>query len=475
MVLRVLSSLVLAPLVVVGVVLGFACSRPVEGSEPVVETSTATPTPTFTKDVAVILQSHCQVCHRKGEVGPFPLTTYEHARKRAKDIANVTADGTMPPWKPQRGVGPAFKHDPSLSPDEVAVLQAWAKGGAPLGDPKQMPPPVKFPEGWVLGKPDLILEMPEAFSMPASGPDVFRCFVLPTNLPRDVYVTAMEYQPGSRRIVHHILAYIDTSGEGRNLDKAAPGPGYPSYGGPGVDIADELDSWTPGNKPIRLPDGISRSLPAKSDVIIQIHYRCSGKAETDRTRVGFYLARKPVKQSYHWANATAYNFSIPPNASNYEVKTSWFVPVDVELMALMPHMHLIGHDFLMTVTLPTGQSRELIYIPNWDPDWQDTYYLETPMVLPKGSTINVIAHYDNTAHPRNPNKPPKAVSCGLQSTDEMCIGYIGVVKKGQDLTRAGEKDDLYLTLLKQHYRKRVRAEETEWRRSQERRSNVSRP
>ncbi len=184
---------------------------------------------------------------------------------------------------------------------------------------------------------------------------------------------------GSHQIVHHILAYIDTTGEGRKLDAADPGPGYATYGGPGVEIADELDSWTPGNKPIRLPDGISRPLPSKCDVIIQVHYRTSGKAEKDRTRIGFYLARKPVKQSYHWANVTAFKFSIPPNVPDYEVKATWFVPLDVELMSMMPHMHQIGRDFRITLTLPTGKTRDLIHISDWDPGWQDTYYLETPM------------------------------------------------------------------------------------------------
>ena len=181
--------------------------------------------PTYTKDIAAILQSKCQTCHRRHQVGPFALETYEQARKRAHDIAFVTEERSMPPWKPTRGGGPKLKHDQSLTPEEIAILAAWAEAGAPRGDPKDLPPPAKFAEGWKLGPPDLILEPAEAFAVPAAGADVYRCFVLPTNFVQDRYLEAVDFAPGARGAVHHLIAYIDTTGCGRQLDAESPGAG----------------------------------------------------------------------------------------------------------------------------------------------------------------------------------------------------------------------------------------------------------
>jgi hypothetical protein len=408
------------------------------------------PAPTFTKDVAPILQKKCQACHRRGQVGPFALETYEQARKRAGDIAAVAEDRVMPPWKPAPGVGPKLKHDRSLGAGEVAVLKAWAEAGAPRGDDRHMPPPASFPDGWALGAPDLVLEPAEEFTVPASGPDIYRCFVIPTHLVRDAYISAIDYRPGNSRVVHHVMAFIDTEGAGRERDAAEPGPGYTSFSGAGVPIQGDLGGWAAGNTPHHLPEGISRSLPARSDVIVQVHYHPTGKPEKDRTRLGVYFSRTPVKRTLHWNHASAYDLKLPPGKSDVEVKASWYVPVDVHAYGVTPHMHALGRDFRMTVTFPNGRSKDLIYIPDWDPSWQSTYYFETPLSLPRGSTVKVVAHFDNSAHARNPNKPPKLVKWGPASTDEMCVGYIGVVKAGQDLTRAGEKDDLFDIFVKQH-------------------------
>lgn len=407
--------------------------------------------PTFTRDVAPILQAKCQNCHRRHQVGPFPLETYEQARKRAHDIVSVTEDRSMPPWKPTRGVGPKLKHDQSLNPAELAVLSAWADGGAPLGDPKDMPPPPKFTVGWKLGIPDLILEVPEAFPVPATGPDIYRCFVLPTNLASDAFLEAIEYAPGERGAVHHILSYLDTTGRARQLDDASPGPGYSTTAGVMIE-AEELSFWAAGSEPHRLPDGIGIHLPPQSDIVLQVHYHPSGKAGNDRTRIGLYFSRKPVKQALHWNNATNYNFRLPAGNDNFEVKASWFVPVDVQALAVSPHMHQLGKDMHMSVKLPNGKTLSLIEIADWDPSWQSAYYFQKPIDLPAGSIVNVVAHFDNSAHARNPNSPPKPVGFGPNSDDEMCIGYIAVVKKGQDLTMPGSRDDLFPIFWRQRER-----------------------
>ena len=400
------------------------------------------PAPTYTKDVAAILQSKCQSCHRRHEVGPFPLETYEQARKRSQDIADVTEGRSMPPWKPTRGVGPKLKHDQSLTQEQIEILQAWADAGAPHGDAKDLPPPPTFAVGWKLGPPDLVLEPAEDFPVAASGPDVFRCFVLPTNLARDSYLDAVDCAPIERGAVHHLIAYIDTTGRGRQLDAADPGPGYSAQNGPGFE-ADELCFWTAGTDPHRLPDGVGIRIPAQADVILQIHYHPSGKAGIDKTRVGLYLTRKPIKQALHWNNASSYDFRLPPGDKNVEVKASWLIPVDVEALAVSPHMHQLGRDMHMSVRLPSGRVQNLIEITNWDPSWQSAYHFQKPISLPAGSVVNVVAHFDNSAHSRNPNQPPKLVRSGLNVDDEMCVGYIALVKKGQDLTARGARDDLF--------------------------------
>ena len=407
--------------------------------------------PTFTKDVAPILQARCQNCHRRHQVGPFPLETYQQARKRAHDIVDVTAERSMPPWKPTRGVGPKLKHDQSLTPAELAVLAAWADGGAPLGDPRDMPAPPRFAEGWKLGPPDLILEVDEGFPVPARGPDVYRCFVLPTNLSRDAFLEAVDYAPGDRGVVHHLIAYMDTTGRARQLDEAAPGPGYPTTAGPMIE-ADELSFWMAGSESHRLPEGVGIRVPAQSDIVLQIHYHPSGKAAVDKTRVGLYFSRKPVKQALHWNNATNYNFRLPAGNDNVEVKANWFVPVDLEALAVCPHMHDLGRDMHMSVKFPNGKTQSLIEIADWDPSWQGAYHFQKPISLPAGSVVQVVAHYDNSAHPRNPNRPVKEVSVGPNADDEMCVGYIAVVKKGQDLSMPGTRDDLFSIFLRQRER-----------------------
>ncbi len=412
--------------------------------------------PTYARDVAPIVQAKCQNCHRRHQVGPFPLETYEQARKRAADIAAVTEERSMPPWKPTRGVGPRLKHDQSLTHSELAILAAWAEGGAPLGNLKEMPPPPKYAEGWKLGPPDLILEPTEAFLIPASGPDIYRCFVLPTNLVRDAFLEAIDYAPGNRSVVHHLIAYMDTTGRARILDDAAPGVGYPTTSGPMIE-ADELSFWMAGSEAHRLPERVGIRLQAQADLVLQIHYHPNGRSVLDRTRVGIYFSKKPVKQAMHWNNATNYRFKLPAGKDNIEVKASWFVPVDLEALAVCPHMHSLGHDMQMSVKLPGGKTRTLIEIADWDPSWQGSYYFNEPIPLPAGSVVQVTAHYDNSAHPRNPSHPPRNVEVGPNADDEMCVGYIAVVKKGQDLTMPGSRDDLYQTFLRQRERQMRRA------------------
>lgn len=402
--------------------------------------------PTYARDVAAILQDHCRECHRQGQAGPFALDSYEQARKRADDLANVVADRRMPPWKAAPGVGPRFQHDRSLSPAEIEAVAAWVEAGAPEGDPKDLPAPRDFPADWSIeGGPDLVLDIGADFPVAASGDDVYRCFVIPTSLPEDVYVSGIEYRAGNPRVVHHVLGYVDVSGEARKLDAADEGPGYTNFSGPGVEVNGDLGGWAPGATPSILADGVGRSLPKGADVILQVHYHPTGKPETDRTRIGLKFARKPVRQTLHWNGAFNYGLDLPPGEPNVEVRAAWTVPVDAEARAVAPHMHLLGKDMHMFATFPDGSTRDLIRIDDWDFNWQSQYYFREPIDLPKGSVVHAVAHFDNSAsNPRNPNAArPVRVRWGEGTTDEMCIGFIAVTKKGQDLTRPGERDDLH--------------------------------
>jgi len=274
--------------------------------------------------------------------------------------------------------------------------------------------------------------------------------VIPTELAEDRYISAIEYQPGNRRVVHHLLGYVDTSGKARNRDEDDPGLGYSCFSGPGIAIHGDLGGWAPGNEPSRLPDGVGRFLPRRSDVVVQVHYHPSGKPETDRSRVGLHFSRTPVRQTLHWSAAAKLDLKIPAGDPNFEAKAQWKIPVDVEALAITPHMHQIGHDMHIWVTFPDGRDQDLIQIPDWDFGWQNTYYFEKPITLPQGAVLKLVAHYDNSENnPRNPNKPPKEVKWGEGSNDEMCFGFIAVTKKDQDLTRPGEKDDLRQILDKQ--------------------------
>jgi hypothetical protein len=435
---------------------GAAAGEKPAGGAPPPPPPPPTPTPTFTKDVAPILQRRCQNCHRRHQIGPFSLETYEQARKRSTDIAAVAGDRSMPPWKPARGVGPKLKHDQSLTAAEIATLEAWADAGAPQGDPKLMPPPVDFSDGWRLGPPDVILEPAEEFAFAADAPDTYRCFVVPTNLAQDTYICAIDLRPGSTRAVHHINAFLDVTGCARKRDKAEPGAGYMSFSGPGIPAYDDLTFWAGGHVPSRLPAGIGQLLPAQCDIILQIHYHATGKPEVDRTRVGLYFSREPVKQALHWTTASNSNFILPAGESKIEVKSTWYIPTDVQVVAVSPHMHQLGSDMQISADSPGGKSQDLIHIPKWDPSWQSAYYFQKPVDLPRGSVVRVVAHFDNSTHPRNPNSPPEDVTFGFDADDEMCEGFIAVVKKGQDLTRPRAVDDLPQILQRQNMRRLIK-------------------
>jgi peroxiredoxin len=398
---------------------------------------------TYYRDVVPILQVRCQECHRPDQVGPFSLMTFKQAVTWAQDIKDYTTSRQMPPWKITTGI--PFQHERRLSDKEIATLAAWVDEGTPEGNPSDAPPPARFVEGWQLGKPDVILSTTEDFIVGPGGRDLFRVFVLPTNLKDDRYVVAYEVKPGNPRVVHHTLNFIDTKGEGRRIEERAKlrakdrkdsdvdcGPGYSVAMGVGFDARDGLGGWAPGQRPQPLPEGYGFFLPKGSDLVVQVHYHRNGRIERDRLQIGLYFAKKSDgMKAYKGGVIAGRFFAIPPDDPKFKVTGSTAVTHECVLRSIMPHMHLLGREIKVTLKRPQGPTQTLLEIGNWDYNWQETYFLKEPIKLAVGSVLNVEAIYDNSdGNTNNPNNPPLAVTFGEQTTNEMCFVFLGATSDG---------------------------------------------
>ncbi|HEV3167657.1 MAG TPA: ascorbate-dependent monooxygenase [Isosphaeraceae bacterium] len=398
--------------------------------------------PSYQRDVAPILQKHCQDCHRPGQVAPFSLLTFEQARKRADDIVQLTGDRIMPPWPASTKEGGPFKSARVLSEAEIATLMAWSEADYPEGDLKDAPAPLDFKSDWKLGPPDLVLTAPEPISLEATGPDEYAVFVIPSGLTEGKWISGLDFKPGNRRVVHHILAAFDTNGRARQKDEADPGPGYHAFGGFGIIPSGTLSGWAPGKMPQNLAPGIGRYVPAGADVLLQVHYHKSGKPETDASSIGLYFARHPIDKQVRGTTVMPPRPSlfsrpkllIPAGESNHEVTGTATVEYDAHVIAVLPHMHWLGKDFLLKATRPDGSTVTLIKIDDWNFNWQGSYEFVSPVALPAGTRLDMLAHFDNSAqNSKNPNSPPKDVSWGEQTTDEMCIGFLQLTRDDEKL------------------------------------------
>src|SRR5262245_27052224 len=358
---------------IVAFVAAAALATPAPAGEPV----------TFTKDVAPILWKNCAGCHHQGAVGPFPLVTYADAGRRAKFLSAVTASRRMPPWRAEHGYGP-FANERRLSASDVRILAEWAAAGAPEGNPGDLPTAPEFPDGWQLGKPDAILTMPSTFKIPATGPDVYRCFVIPIPVREDQTVAAVEFHPENQRVIHHASFYLDTKGQGRKREKeSADGqPGYSSFGGPGIIPAGGLGGWGLAALPKFLPDGTGMILPSGADTVLQIHYHPTGKEETDRSELGIYFSKAPATRFVTTVSARTTDIAIPPGTKRHHVSCqSAPLPADVTVLTATPHMHFLGREITATAVLPDGQERPLVGIRDWDFHWHERYQFTHPLRL----------------------------------------------------------------------------------------------
>jgi hypothetical protein len=389
---------------------------------------------TFSHDIAPLLYRHCASCHHAGAVAPFPLVTYTDAAKHARLIASVTASRYMPPWLPET---PHFTGERRLSHAEIALFEHWAEQGAPEGNPAEIPPAPHFPEGWSLGTPNLEAEMPKPFQIPADGPDLYRCFAIPLPFHGQRYIRAVAIQPGNPQVVHHALLFQDVLGAGRKRDT---GSGYECFGTPGFLPARGLGGWTPGAQAVTMLPGMAETLYERSSLVLQVHYHPTGKPETDQTRVAlYYTDERPTRHAAD-IGLTSNRIDIPPGQSDYKVTDHFTLPVDVDLVQVIPHAHYICRDMLGYAILPDGKRRTLIHIPDWNFNWQEQYRYPTPIRLPAETRVEMEFTYDNsTANPRNPNHPPKEVIYGPASTDEMAGLHLLVVPVRQsDLEELNE-------------------------------------
>ena len=369
-------------------------------------------TPTFAKDVAPIFYSKCVECHRPTMFAPMSLVKFDEARPWAKSIRSRVATRTMPPWgaDPTHGV---FKNDPRLTDKEISTILAWVDGGAPKGDDKDMPAVPSFTDGWNIGEPDAVFEMKEAYQIPATGVIEYQYIRIPMNIPEAKWLAAIEIKPQARAHVHHVLAYTQPAGTPIN-EAGALGPG-------------NIGGVTPNKPGVIFDPGVGRLLEANSDLILQMHYTTNGEAAVDKTVVGLKFLKEPPAMVQRGGSVLQPRFVIPAGDPNAEVRGSRVLQADTIITSFTPHMHVRGKDMTYTAKYPDGRTEVLLSVPRYDFNWQITYQLKEAKRMPKGTEIEVVAHYDNSPQNKFNPDPTKDVRWGDQTFEEMMIGFWGTV------------------------------------------------
>jgi hypothetical protein len=310
------------------------------------------------------------------------------------------------------------------------TLVRWADTGAAQGDPSDAPPPRHFVDGWNIGKPDYLVEMPVEFEVPATGTIEYTYFVMPTGFTEDRWVSAAEVRPGNRKVVHHVIAFVREPGS-KWLRDAKPGePFVPKKGGGedrGGGMGGEfLVGYAPGYPAEPLAPGRAKLIKAGSDIVLQMHYTAEGKVQKDRSRVGFVFAKEPPKERVYTLAAANMKFVIPAGADNHRVDAKLTFQQDATIIALLPHMHLRGKAFEFRAVYPTGEKQDLLRVPRYDFNWQLSYRPEQPLLLPKGTVLECTAWYDNSRNNKHNPDPTTEVRFGDQSWEEMMFGFFDV-------------------------------------------------
>ena len=444
-------------LVLVGIVwLGITSTVTIGAPQQAAAASAAAPT--FSADVAPIMYAKCVTCHRPGEVAPMSLITYKDVRPWASSIREKVTTRVMPPWHADRQYG-VFRNEQSLTQSEIDTIVKWANAGAPEGNPSRMPALPKFPEGWQIGTPDAVFEMPTAYSIPAKGEIAYQYFEVPTNFAEDRWMQAGEVRAGDRAHVHHIIVYVKEPNPtarpnvmtNRPIMSAAPAaavaPAAPrpaaapraEAASPVARTGDQmLVNWAVGeDAPVFLP-GMAKRIPKGSSLVFQVHYTTNGTPGTDKSRIGLIFAKEPPKREVRTGMILNPLFAIPPGAANHEIQAEGTFSEDVNVWSLHPHMHLRGKDMTYTATYPDGRSEIVLRVPKFDFGWQTDYWLAKPLVLPKGSKLHVSAHYDNsTANRHNPDATA-TVRWGDQTWEEMMIGFFTYTVEGKAVASSAQ-------------------------------------
>jgi mono/diheme cytochrome c family protein len=396
---------------------------------------------TYYKDALPVLQNNCQGCHRPGEPGPMSFMSYETTRPAAKAIKEAVLSKKMPPWFADPAHG-KFANDRSLSQADIKTLVSWVDGGAKAGDPKDAPKPIAFTQGWVIGVPDKVFEIPTAVAVPASGTIDYQYVVMHSGLTEDKYVQFAEARPTDREHTHHIIAFIREPGNPWMKDAPIGVAFVPSRNGKGEDGGGQgefLAGYAPGMVAPMLKPGQAKLLKAGSDIIFQLHYTADGKVGSDKSKVGIVYSKvKPTERIVTLAAANP-RFAIPPGDSNYRVDSKIVLQDDATLTMMLPHMHLRGKDFEYRAIYPDGTKEILLDVPHYSFSWQLSYFLAEPKKLPAGTIIEGTAHFDNSVNNKDNPDATKEIHFGEQSWDEMMIGFFDVAipldKTPMDLMR----------------------------------------
>jgi hypothetical protein len=368
--------------------------------------------------------------------------SYQDVAKKAKTIGKVTASHVMPPWKAEPA-SYAYRDERRLTGEQIALIQAWVKAGTPEGDAAEKPEPPKFASGWMLGEPDLVVEMPAAYHVPADGPDIYRNIAVSLGLTEDKWITAIDMRPSARAVVHHVLYFADGSGRIHEKPQQGAEPGFTGMRVGGASIA--LGGWAVGAQPKFFPEGLAMRVPKGSDLVVQYHFHPTGKPETEKSVIGLYFAKKPpertltrVQMPPHYSLFSG--LDIPAGEKDFVIRDSYTLPVAVDGVGVAAHAHYIATKLKMTATLPGGDVKTLLLINDWNFAWQDKYFFQQLAPLPAGTRLDVEIHWDNSAdNPNNPSNPPIPVTWGEESKDEMgSMSLIAVAHDEADLPKLQE-------------------------------------
>lgn len=385
-----------------------------------------------TPDLRAILQTRCTACHRTDGPAPFSLTSDTQIRRHARAIRASIGSGQMPPWKPHNDAPPIIGDRRLTDAERTLLLQedydTLLAASAPVIRQVSATEPSSEDTRWLLGKPDLVLEMDRAATIPADGPDQYRYVVLHNPLPEAKWISAIEFKPGNPRVVHHASFMTDVHGIAKKLDAASPEVGYLRKNGSGFGAETTLGGWAPGVIPQPLPRGTARLLPANCDVVFQMHYHPVGKESEDRSRIGFYFSKELRPKPIIEIPIADMRLKIKAGNRRHVHEAEYVVPVDLDVIGVSPHAHFLAKTVRAVAAFPDGRKQTLIRIDDWDFSWQQSYLYAKPLTLPGGTIVNVTWTYDNSAeNPRNPHRPPKDIRWGEDSTDEMGVVFLDVL------------------------------------------------